>query len=63
MAPMRADKELGEQFFQALVEATFPLQTQGPDREVTLELLIDAAARLKEHLEHELEELRVEQAE
>jgi hypothetical protein len=43
----------------ALIEATFPLQ-EGPDREVNLELLIDAAGMLKEHLEAELSELRQE---
>jgi hypothetical protein len=52
-------KDRRERFLLALIEATFPLQ-QGPDREVTLELLIDAAGMLKEHLEAELAELRQE---
>jgi len=52
-------KDRRERFLLALIEATFPLQ-QGPDREVTLELLIDAADMLKEHLEAELAELRQE---
>jgi hypothetical protein len=55
-------KALRDLFFQALLEATFPLQ-DGPDPEVTLEMLIEAAGLLKEHLEQELAELRLEQAE
>lgn len=49
-----------EQFFIALAEATVPLK-QGPDREVTLELLIEAAQMLRDHLEAELSELRQEE--
>jgi hypothetical protein len=56
-----ARHELTERFFQALLEATFPLKT-GPDPELTLEALIEATQRLGEHLEHELQELREEQA-
>jgi hypothetical protein len=51
-----------ERFFTALLEAIFPLK-QGPDPEVTLELLIQAVDILRDHLEHELEEIRLEQAE
>jgi hypothetical protein len=58
----REQRELRQRFFQSLVEAVLPLKN-GPDPEVTLEALIDAAAMLREHLEHELDELRVEQAE
>ena len=54
--------DLRERYLLALIEATFPLQQQGPDREVTLELLIDAARMLQEHLEAELAELRQEEA-
>jgi hypothetical protein len=57
-----AEAELRERFFQSLLQAAFALKT-GPDPEVTLEALIEAASLLKEHLEHELEELRLEQAE
>jgi hypothetical protein len=57
-----AEAELRERFFNALLQAAFGLKT-GPDPEVTLEALIEASAMLKEHLEHELEELRLEQAE
>jgi hypothetical protein len=52
-------KDRRERYVLALIEATFPLQ-EGPDREVNLELLIDAAGMLKEHLEAELSELRQE---
>jgi hypothetical protein len=53
-----------ERFVIALMESTHPLQLSGAaDPEVTLELLIEAADRLKKHLERELEELRTEQAE
>ena len=47
---------------QALLEAILPLK-KGPDPEMTLELLIQAAEMLREHLEQELVELRQEQAE
>ena len=55
-------RQLRERFFTALLEATFPLKS-GPDPEVTLEVLIQAADMLREHLEQELEEIRLEQAE
>jgi hypothetical protein len=51
--------ELREKLLLALIEATFPLQ-HGPDREVSLELLIEAAGMLKDRLEAELAELRQE---
>jgi len=54
--------ELRGRLFQALVEAVVPLKA-GPDPELSLEALIDATAMLKEHLEHELDELRLEQVE
>ena len=57
-------EELCERFVLALIEATHPLQQQGAaDPEVTLELLIEAARRLEQHLESELATLRLEQAE
>lgn len=52
--------ELREQYLQAMVEATFPLQA-GPDRERVLQALIDAAGELKRRFEQELEELRQEE--
>ena len=56
-------QQLRQRYFTALLEATFPLQQSGPDPEVTLELLIQAADLLREHLERELAELRQEQVE
>jgi hypothetical protein len=56
------EEELRDRFFKTLLEATFPLQA-GPDPEVALEALIDAAQMLKEHIERELDGLRQEQAE
>jgi hypothetical protein len=53
-------EQVRERFVLALVEATLPLKG-GPDPELTLELLIEAAGLLREHLESELEELRQEQ--
>jgi hypothetical protein len=53
-------RQLREKFVIALIEATYPLQQGSKDREITLELLIQAADQLKEHLESELEELREE---
>jgi hypothetical protein len=62
MSPSPADRPLKEQLVEAMIEATFPLQ-QGPDPEVTLEALIEATALLRQRFEHELAELRQEQAE
>jgi hypothetical protein len=56
-----AQHQLREQFLMTLLQAALPLQT-GPDRELTLELLIQAADMLKEQLENELAELRQEEA-
>ena len=53
---------LRQHYFQTLVETVVPLIKAGPDPEVTLEILIAAAAMLREHLETELDALRVEQA-
>ena len=62
MTLTQAQQKLNERFFNTLLEAALPLQN-GPDQEVTLELLIDAAGMLREHLERELDMLRQEQAE
>jgi hypothetical protein len=62
MEPLQEPTDLRKQFFEALVQAVLPLK-QGPDPEVTLEALIQAAGMLKEHLEKELDEIRLEQVE
>ena len=62
MALTREQRELREQCLLALVEATYPLKQASRDPEVTLELLIQAAELLKEHLQNELKEIREEQA-
>jgi hypothetical protein len=49
-----------ERFFLVLAEAAMPLKG-GPDPELSLEALIEAAGLLKDHLERELEGLRQEQ--
>ena len=54
-------QQLREQFFLTLAQAVLPLK-EGPDPELTLEVLIEAANLLREHLESELAELRQEQA-
>src|SRR5207244_11727671 len=59
MEPPVAEHGLRERFFTAMLEATFPLKT-GPDPELTLQLLIQAADLVKAHLEKELAELRLE---
>jgi len=51
-----------ERFVIALLEAAIPLKG-GPDPELTLELLIQAADLFRERLECELEEVRLEQTE
>jgi hypothetical protein len=53
------EKELRDRFFNAMLEATFPLQ-HGLDQEVTLQALIQAADMLSERFEQELDELRQE---
>jgi hypothetical protein len=60
LSPIEA--KLRDRFCKDLLEATFQMQ-KGPDPEVSLEALIDAAQMLKDHLERELAELRQEQAE
>jgi hypothetical protein len=62
MSPAPEPQELRHKFFRVLVDAVLPLQP-GLDPEVTLEALIDAAQRLVDHLQHELAEIRQEQAE
>lgn len=62
MPPAGGPGPLKDKFFRVLVDAVLPLQP-GPDPEVTLEALIDAAERLVDHLQRELAELRQEQAE
>ena len=57
-----AQQQLRDRFFRRLLEATLALK-EGPDPEVTLEMMIDAVGMLQEHLEQELTELRLEQAE
>ena len=59
MSRSRTEQALSEHFLQAMLDATFPLQT-GPDQEMTLEALIRAAEMLKERFEQELAELRQE---
>jgi hypothetical protein len=54
-------EELRNRFLAALLEAARPLQV-GPDPEVTLEALVEAAELLRERLRQELAELRQEQA-
>jgi hypothetical protein len=53
--------ELRNRFFHTLLEATLSLK-EGPDPEVTLEMLLAAVGMLEQHLEQELAELRQEQA-
>ena len=54
-------QELRNRFLAVLLEAARPLQV-GPDPEVTLEAMIEAAEQLRDRLRAELAELRQEQA-
>jgi hypothetical protein len=54
-------KELRDRFLVVLLEAARPLQT-GPDPEVALEALVEAAELFRDRLQRELTELRQEQA-
>lgn len=56
----KEQQQLRERYVIALIEATQPLLKEAADREVTLELLIQAAGSLKEHLETELQRFREE---
>jgi hypothetical protein len=58
MEPTSAE-QLTHQLFMTMLEATFPLQA-GPDRELTLQALIQAAEMLRQRFEQELDELRQE---
>ncbi len=62
MPPSNVQRQLRDQFLQAMLQATFPLQ-KSPDPEVALEALIEAAGLLRERFEQELAELRQEEAE
>jgi hypothetical protein len=55
-------QSLTQRLLEAMWEATLPLQ-QGPDPEVVLEALIEAAELLRQRFEQELAELRQEAAE
>ena len=52
---------LRDRFLAVLLEAARPLQA-GPEPEVALEALIEAAGLLRDRLRRELDELRQEQA-
>lgn len=54
-------EELRERFLHILLETVMTMK-EGPDPEVALEALLEAVGSLREHLERELEEIRVEQA-
>jgi hypothetical protein len=56
-------EQLRERYVIAMIEATLPVQATAQDREVTLEVLIEAAELLKQHLQRELEEHRTAEAE
>ena len=61
MAADTKRSELSERYLLALIEATFPLQKEAEDPEVSLEALIEAADLLKQQLQKELQEWRQEQ--
>jgi len=59
--PPQTDRDvLRTRFLTALLDTVRPLQ-DNPDRELALELLIEAAGILQERLRAELTELRVEE--
>lgn len=62
MDVLQQHSELRNRYFEALVATVVQLKA-GPDPELALEALIDAAGMLKEHLEQELDEIRLEQVE
>ncbi len=62
MASVRQRGKLAEQMLHQLLEQVLPLKS-GPDPELALEALLDATQQLREHLEQELAEIRLEQVE
>jgi hypothetical protein len=62
MTPTPDRDALRDRFIEALLAAVRPLQA-GPDPEVTLEALIEAAGVVRDRLRAELAELRTEQVE
>ena len=62
MSATLGPRELQEKYFRVLVDAVLLLQP-GLDPEVTLEALIGASEMLVDHLQHELAEIRQEEAE
>jgi hypothetical protein len=57
----KEQQQLRERFVLRLIEATILLKKGSTDPEVTLDLLIQAADLLKQHLLRERDELREEQ--
>jgi hemerythrin-like domain-containing protein len=57
----KEQQQLRERFVLSLIETTIRLKKGSTDPEVTLDLLIQAADLLKQHLLKEREELREEQ--
>lgn len=60
MERTKEQNQLLERFVLVLIDAVRPLQQGVTDPELTLELLIEAADQLKEHLQKDLQELREE---
>jgi hypothetical protein len=54
-------EQLREQYVIALLQAALPIQERATDREVTMELLMEAADIFKDRIQKEREELRMEQ--
>jgi hypothetical protein len=58
---LNAEQEaLREQYVIALLKAAIPIQEGSSDREVTMELLVEAADIFKDRIRQELDELRME---
>lgn len=58
----REQQQLREKYVIALLEAAQPFQKDAADPELTMELLIQAAEMVRDHLQAQLNELREEQA-
>ena len=63
MSLAKEREQLRERYVIALLQAIGSLQQTAADPEVTMELLIEAADLVKQHLQKELEAFRTEQAE
>ena len=60
MERTREQEILRDRILISWLQTTLPLREQSTDPEVTLELLVEAAEKVKDHLQSELDQFRTE---